>query len=192
MQAARGASLSPEPVPDGVVGSASQGHRHRRALVVLAAAAVLAYALDLGTKLLAVDRLTPGRPVELVGSLLRLNLTRNPGAAFSTGTSYTLLITLGAIAAVVVIAYVARRVADPAWAAGLGLLLAGVAGNLTDRVFRAPDVFRGQVVDFLELPHWPVFNLADVCIDVAVAVIVVQVWRGIKVDGRRHEPDGAA
>ena len=191
MQAARGASLSPEPVPDGAVGSASQGHRHRRALAILAAAALTAYGVDLVTKLVAVERLTPGRPVDLLGPVLRLNLTRNPGAAFSTGTSFTLLITLGAIAAVVVIAYVARRVADPCWAAGLGLLLAGVAGNLTDRVFRAPGVLRGYVVDFLELPHWPVFNVADVCIDVAVAVIVVQVWRGIKVDGRRDEPDTA-
>jgi signal peptidase II len=191
MQAARGASLSPEPVPDGAVGSASQGHRHGRALAILATAALTAYVVDLATKLVAVERLTPGHPVDLLGAALRLNLTRNPGAAFSTGTSFTLLITLAAIAAVVVIAYVARRVADPWWAAGLGLLLAGVAGNLTDRVFRAPGVLRGYVVDFLELPHWPVFNVADVCIDVAVAVIVVQVWRGIKVDGRRDEPDAA-
>lgn len=130
--------------------------------------------------------------MELLGPALRLNLTRNPGAAFSTGTSFTLLITLAALAAVVVIAYVARRVADPRWAVGLGLLLAGVAGNLTDRIFRAPGTFRGHVVDFLELPHWPVFNVADVCIDLAVALIVVQVWRGIKVDGRRDEPNGAA
>ena len=65
-----------------------------------------------------------------------LHLTKNPGAAFSTGTQFTLLLTLLAMAAVVVVIYVSRRLGSRIWAVALGLLLAGVSGNLTDRLFR--------------------------------------------------------
>ena len=67
----------------------------------------------------------------------------------------------------------------------LGLLLAGVGGNLTDRMLREPGPFRGHVVDFLMLPHWPIFNVADMCINVAAGLILVQAFRGIKLDGSR-------
>ena len=96
-----------------------------------------------------------------------------------------------ALVAVVVVLYVARRVATTGWAVALGLLLAGVGGNLTDRLFRAPGLFRGHVVDFLQLPHWPIFNVADMCIDSAVALIVVQALRGVGIDGHRVGDDDA-
>ena len=60
-----------------------------------------------------------------------------------------------------------------------------MAGNLTDRLFREPGPMRGHVVDFLRFPHWPIFNVADMCINVAAVLIVVQALRGIGVDGRR-------
>jgi signal peptidase II len=152
--------------------------------------ALAAYALDLLTKVMAVAHLTPGEPVSVVGSLLRLDLVRNPGAAFSTGTSYTALLSLIALVAAGVVLRFGRRLGDPVWAVALGLLLAGVLGNLTDRLFRSPGFLRGHVVDFLELPHWPVFNVADMLIDVAVVLIIVQTWRGIGLSGRR--PDAAS
>ena len=68
---------------------------------------------------------------------------------------------------------------------GLGLLLAGVAGNLTDRVLREPGPMRGHVIAFLMLPNWPVFNIADVCINVAAGIILVQAFRGVRLDGTR-------
>jgi len=68
----------------------------------------------------------------------------------------------------------------------LGLLLAGAMGNLTDRIFRDPGVLRGHVVDFLELPNWPVFNVADMCITTAAALVVIQSLRGIGPEGRRE------
>ena len=71
------------------------------------------------------------------------------------------------------------------WAVALGLLLAGVAGNLADRLLRDPGPFRGHVVDFLALPRWPVFNVADMCINVAGALVVVLLLRGVGVDGSR-------
>jgi signal peptidase II len=66
-----------------------------------------------------------------------------------------------------------------------------VLGNLTDRVFRAPGFLRGHVVDFLQLPNWPIFNVADMCINVAAVLIVVQAVRGISIDGSRSR-DAAA
>jgi signal peptidase II len=180
MQATRGTSLSstdPET-------SSAKPSRHRLLFVGVALAA---YAIDLVTKLLAVARLTPGEPKNVVGSLLRLDLVRNPGAAFSTGTSYTLFLSVIALIAAGVVIRFGRRLGDSTWAVALGLLLAGVCGNLTDRVFREPGFLRGHVIDFLELPHWPVFNAADMLIDAAVLLIVIQTWRGIGITGVRHK-----
>jgi signal peptidase II len=155
---------------------------------VFALVALVMYAVDLVTKIVALERLD-GRPdVRVVGDLLQLHLTRNAGAAFSTGTQYTVLLSCIAIVALVVVLWLSRRLGSVAWAVAMGFLLAGVAGNLTDRMFREPGPFRGHVIDFLMLPNWPVFNVADICINVAAALILIQAFRGIRMDGTR--PDG--
>lgn len=154
--------------------------------MLLFAIAAVALVVDIVTKIVVVDRLTGHQPVRVVGGLLRLTVARNPGAAFSTGTSYTLVISLVAIVATVIVVRLAFRVRDRVWAWSLGLLLAGIVGNLVDRVFREPGVLRGHVVDFLQLPHWPVFNVADVCITLAAVLIVLQAYRGVRLDGRRE------
>lgn len=146
--------------------------------------AVVAWAVDLGSKTLAVRDLTGRPPVHVVGSLLEFDMTRNPGAAFSTATGHTVLISVFGLVAFVVTAWFAVRVRTTGWAWALGLLMAGIAGNLTDRIFRAPGPLRGHVVDFLALPHWPVFNVADVCINLAAVLIVIQAVRGVRLDGR--------
>src|SRR4249919_2565453 len=153
--------------------------------VVFVAVALTAYAVDLVTKGLAVRHLTEGDPVDVVDGVLRLDLVRNPGAAFSTGTSYTLVLSVIALVAAGVVIRFGRRLGDRTWAVALGLLLGGVCGNLTDRIFREPGVLRGHVVDFFALPHWPVFNVADMLIDAAVVLIIIQTWRGIGITGAR-------
>ena len=147
-------------------------------------AAVL-YAADQVTKVLAVALLAPGRAVPLVGELLQLRLVRNPGAAFSFATGATWVFTLVAIVVVVGVLRVARRLGSRSWAVALGLLLAGALGNLTDRLLRAPGVGRGHVVDFLELPNWPIFNVADMAICAAAGLVVVLAVRGTEIDGAR-------
>lgn len=178
MQTARGASLTSD-------------HRSRTGLVL--GVAVLAWLVDLGSKIYAERELAGREPVEVLGSLLQLNLTHNAGAAFSTGRSMTPVISLFATVAFAVAVWFAFRVRNLIWAWAFGLLIAGIAGNLTDRIFRDPGPLRGHVVDFLELPHWPVFNIADVCINVAAGLIILQSLRGIGISGRRHdhEPDHA-
>jgi signal peptidase II len=187
MQAARGASLTrrdPEP-------SRIEPPRTRRVLLLFCSVALGVYLLDLATKSWAVRALADRPPVQVVGDLLQLDLVFNPGAAFSTGTGYTVVLTFVAITAVGVVLWTARRLANPLWAIGLGFLLGGVLGNLTDRLFRPPGFLRGHVVDFIRLPDFPVFNVADMAINVAAAVIIVQALRGVTVAGARADDDRA-
>ena len=91
-----------------------------------------------------------------------------------------------AIVAVLVVLFLSRRIGSTAWAWAMGLLLAGVAGNLTDRILRDPSPMLGHVIDFLMLPNWPVFNIADICINVAAGMILLQAFRGVRLDGSRE------
>ncbi len=184
MQAAGGTSLSED--------SAEQQHvpDRGRHLGLFALVFALLYVTDVVTKHLAVEHLTGQPDKPLIGDLLQLHLTRNPGAAFSTGTAFTEVLTCVAIVAVGVVLWMSRRLGSTAWAVALGLLLAGVSGNLTDRMFREPGPFRGHVIDFLMLPHWPIFNIADMCINGAAALILIQAFRGIKLDGTRVRTEG--
>jgi signal peptidase II len=184
MQAARGASLSDA----GDSGTTAHPTRPtgRRLWPLVIGVAVVGLAIDQITKALAVAHLVPGVPHDLVGSALRLNRTSNPGAAFSTGTSHTAIFSALAIVATVAVLWLSRRVGSVVWAVALGVLLAGIVGNLIDRIARPPAVFRGQVVDFLEFPHWPIFNIADCCITVAAVLILIQAARGIRLDGQRE------
>jgi signal peptidase II len=183
MQAARGASLTGDHEVDP---PARPPTSRARLLTVFGLVAATAYVVDVVSKMVAVDRLT-GRPdVEIVGDFFVLHLVRNPGAAFSTGTGFTQVFALLATAAVVVILWFVRKVGSAVWAVALGFLLAGVLGNLTDRLLREPGPLRGHVIDFFMLPNWPVFNVADICINIAAGLILVQVFRGVHLDGRRE------
>jgi signal peptidase II len=143
---------------------------------------------DIVSKVLVVATLKPDEQVDLLGHVLRLTLTRNAGAAFSVGTSATILFTVVAVGVVVVIAREARRLTSAGWAITLGLLLGGALGNLIDRLVRSPAPFRGHVVDWIELPHWPVFNLADSAIVIGGCLAVLLASRGTPLDSRTAEP----
>ncbi|MFI7295121.1 signal peptidase II [Streptomyces sp. NPDC050121] len=154
-----------------------------RALAPLLTAAALTYALDLGSKLVAVSRLEGQEPVAIAGRVLTLQVFRNSGAAFSSGQAFTAVFAAISVAVVVVIARVARRLQSLPWAVALGLLLGGALGNLTDRIFRAPGVFRGHVVDFISVEHFAVFNLADSAIVCGGALAVLLSFLGTSLDG---------
>jgi signal peptidase II len=146
--------------------------------------AIAAYTVDVTAKVWAVERLADG-DIDVFGDWFRLHLVRNPGAAFSTGTELTVLLSCVAIAAVCLVLWMSRRVGNVVWAVALGLLLAGIGGNLTDRILRAPGPLRGHVVGLFALPHWPVFNVADMCIDVGAGLILLQAFRNVRLDGSR-------
>jgi signal peptidase II len=166
-----------------------QPPRRRAGVRVLLAVAVAVLGLDLVTKIVVVEKLSDRAPVRLLGGLLRLTVTRNSGAAFGLGQGATVLFTMVALAVVVVIVRTAARLRSLRWAATLGLLLGGALGNLLDRIFRSPAPFRGHVVDWIELPHWPVFNIADSAIVTGGLVAVLLSVLGLGLDGRR---DGSA
>ena len=168
-----------QPSTDAVVGPAPR----RRRIAILLSVAAIVYALDVVTKLLVVAKLTPGVPVHVLGTFLQLDYTRNSGAAFSIGWGYTAIFSLIAIGVVLVIIRLARRLYSAPWAFALGLLLGGAVGNLTDRIVRAPGPFRGWVVDFIQFPHFAIFNLADSAITCGGVLMVLLAFRGLHPDG---------
>ena len=130
--------------------------------------------VDQASKRAVLETLSPGQPVEIVGSLVRFNLVFNPGAAFSLGTSMTLALSIFAIVALLACLFIAlRKVRTLSQGLAVGLMMAGISGNLHDRLFRAPGPLLGHVVDFIQLPHFAVFNVADMCITSAAFLIIL-------------------
>ncbi|MEO9223135.1 MAG: signal peptidase II [Mycobacteriaceae bacterium] len=184
--------VSTEPTPEDedaevVVAASPQPPRRVRLLITIAVLVVLA---DLLSKVAVVANLDPERPVRVLDGAIYLVLVRNAGAAFSVATGMTWVLTIVAAAVVIAIVRMARRLRSVGWAWGLGLVLGGALGNLIDRIFRAPGVLQGHVVDFVSviLPggyHWPVFNIADSCIVTGGILLVVLAFRGREPDGTR-------
>ncbi len=171
-QAARGA--------DGDAVSAPP-RRHTTWIVLVTALIVLV--IDQLSKAWAVSKLEGRPPIELLGTWLQLNFVRNPGAAFSLGGSSTIIVSLLAIGIVVVLLVRARGLGSVWWAVAMGGMVGGALGNLSDRVFRTPGGLRGQVVDFIQIPHWPVFNVADMAVVCSAILMVVLAFRGVDFDG---------
>ncbi|MFI6941010.1 signal peptidase II [Streptomyces sp. NPDC050418] len=159
----------------------------RRRIVALFAVAVLAYALDLISKMIVVAKLEHHEPIEIIGDWLRFEAIRNAGAAFGMGQAFTIVFTFIAAAVIVVIVRLARKLYSLPWAIALGLLLGGALGNLTDRLFRAPGVFEGHVVDFIAPKNFAVFNLADSAIVCGGILIVILSFKGLDPDGTVHK-----
>ncbi|MFI5755297.1 signal peptidase II [Streptomyces sp. NPDC051569] len=172
---------------DEAAAPAEQRSRRKRRIIALFAVAVVAYLLDLGSKMLVVARLEHHEPINVIGDLLRFEAVRNPGAAFGMGEAFTVIFTIIAATVIAVIIRLARKLYSLPWALALGLLLGGALGNLTDRVFRAPGVFQGAVVDFIAPAHFAVFNLADSAIVCGGILIVLLSFRGLDPDGTVHK-----
>ena len=139
----------------------------------------LIWLADFATKIWAVEYLSHRGPVKIIGSLFQLNFIRNSGAAFSFAPGATLLLSFFGIAVLIAITYYAPLLTSKGWALVLGLVMGGVLGNMTDRIFREPGLLRGHVIDWMQLPHWPIFNIADTAIVVAAFISVVLTARNI-------------
>jgi signal peptidase II len=183
-QAAEPASTEETPAT-----SAEAQPRRRFGLFAITAAIVLI--VDVATKIAMVALLEGERPFRLLGGAVYLVLFRNSGAAFSMATGLTWLLTIIAMTVVVVIIRLAPKLRSVGWAIGLGLVLGGAAGNLVDRLFRAPGPLRGHVVDFLSVfapdgSMFPVFNVADSGIVVGGLLLMLLAVLGHDYDGTRH------
>jgi signal peptidase II len=157
------------------------GRRARLALVYGIAA--LVFTSDQLTKWLVVNHLAGHPPVRLLGSFVELRYATNSGGAFSVLTGAPAFFALMAILVVGAIVWSAMRPHGAAMLTCLGLLLGGALGNLADRLLRGGSPLRGEVVDFIAVWRWPVFNVADSCISVGVVLLAVLLTRA-----EREEP----
>lgn len=164
-----------------------RGAMHRRRIGLLLLVALLAYLIDLGSKLLVVAKLEHRQGISVIRDIVTFQVIRNPGAAFGMGQALTVVFTGIAAAVIVVIWRIARKLYSLPWAIALGLLLGGALGNLTDRLFRWPGVFRGEVVDFISVRGFAVFNLADSAIVCGGILVVLLSFRGSNPDGTIHQ-----
>lgn len=163
---------------------------------MLALVATVVFALDLASKQLALTNLEGEPAMRLIGGALYLDLTRNPGAAFSVGVGYTFIFPIIGIIVLGVIGFLVRRLRSLPWALALGLVLGGVLGNLADRLFRAPGPMRGHVVDFISVfaeggRVFPIFNVADSSLFCGVLIVIVLELRGHRRDGSVQAHSGA-
>ncbi|MDN6327763.1 MAG: signal peptidase II [Brachybacterium sp.] len=133
-------------------------------------------------------------PQPFLGEFLQLTLLYNTGAAWGMGSEITPVVTCLQIAIVIgVIIFALKAVRSPWYTVALGLILGGALGNIHDRLLRDPSPFHGAVVDFLELPNWPVFNIADMGVVGGAILIVVLGLFGVAADPAADaaEPDPA-
>lgn len=158
-------------------GPAGSGARRR-----LSRPAVLGTIAVIGAVIAVIDQLTKNwavaslpllEPQPFIGEILQLTLLYNSGAAWGMGAEITPVVTCLQLAIVLgVIVFAVKAVRSAWYTVALGLIMGGALGNIHDRMLRDPGPFRGAVVDFLELPNWPVFNVADMAV-VGGAVLVV-------------------
>ena len=141
-----------------------------RAPVAIALAVI---ALDQLTKHWAVTSLGTDREIDLFWTL-RLNLAFNNGMAFGQGQGFGPVIAVIATVVIVYLLVSLQTEASPMGTIGMGLLIGGAAGNLIDRLFRGDDGFlQGGVVDFIDLQWFPIFNIADIAINVGAALLIL-------------------
>lgn len=162
--------------------------------IVIAILAVVVLAVEQFTKHLALQNLPYERAVQVWGDFLQFYLTRNSGAAFSLGEGVTWVFTiiLG-LAALIIVSLAVVRVRGRLWAVVLGLLLGGILGNLTDRLFREPGFAVGHVVDFIYTPWMmpAIYNVADMFIVTMMISVALLVLFGVRLDGTREPRAGA-
>ncbi|MGH1527315.1 signal peptidase II [Leifsonia sp. L25] len=161
--------------------------------MILAVVALCVYLVDQIAKVLVVSNLYEGQQLQVLGQLLQLHFVKNPGAAFSIGSGSTWIFSIVGVGVLGFVIWYAPRIRSTAWAILFGLLLGGLLGNLTDRLFREPGFGVGHVVDFLQIPLLPaIFNLADVAIVSSMVLFLILSLRGVGLDGQQQPEEDDA
>jgi signal peptidase II len=161
-------------------GSAARGRAVRWAMLGTAAVVLAA---DQITKSLVL-RLHP-----VTGSgLVSVRLVRNTGASGGIAAGYPVLVTLAAVAIVAVAGTLAVRTRSRAVAICLAVVLGGALGNLSDRLFRAPGLGRGAVVDWIHVAgRGGSFNISDLAIQLGAVAAVVAMFAADRARVRRPD-----
>lgn len=152
----------------------SPGVRSRRVrlLAFTYGLAVAAYVIDRVTKAWAERSLQGHEPIVLIPKVLDLSYTTNSGGAFSLFGGVPWLFFAASVGISLVLVWYSGKVTRGFAAAGLGLVIGGAIGNLTDRIVRGPGV-SGRVVDFIHIHLWPTFNVADSCIVIGAGILIL-------------------
>ncbi|HEX2783787.1 MAG TPA: signal peptidase II [Ilumatobacteraceae bacterium] len=158
--------------PTASADSAPTRHQSHRIPALTAAVAVLVVAADQLTKRWALSELT-GREPRHVAWTLQWNLTRNSGMAFSKAQGVGPLIGVVAMVVVLWLAWSSRKLTGRITTIAAGLIAGGAIGNLADRLFRGGHPLRGSVIDFIDFQWFPIFNIADMAIDIGGALFVL-------------------
>lgn len=163
---------------------------------------VLVIVLVLGGAIALIDQLSKNwaeanlpllDPQPFLGEFLQFTLLYNSGAAWGMGSGITPVVTVLQIGiAIGVVVFAVRAVRSPWYALALAMILGGALGNIHDRLLRPPGPFRGEVVDFLELPNWPVFNIADMGVVGGAILVVLLGVIGVSPDPAREAEEDAA
>jgi signal peptidase II len=124
------------------------------------------------TKAWALEALDDG-PIVLIDGVLNFRLFFNTGASFSLFAKGGAVIGLVVIGVVVMIFFALRDAGHRLDAVALGLVLGGAIGNLLDRMFRGDGFLDGAVVDFINVPFFATFNVADIAINIGVALLLI-------------------
>ena len=159
-----------------------------RPIISIALIALVVVALDRLTKIWAANTLPLGQSQPVIGELLQFHLAFNPGAAFSIFTNATWLFTAFSTAISIYILYKAKQIKSGLWQIGAGGILGGAVGNLIDRFINEPGFPNGHVTDFIQLPNWPVFNIADSSVFCSAIFLMVISLRGLNYDGTKDVP----
>lgn len=135
--------------------------------------ALCCVAIDQGSKIWALNALQAGHYHPLIGKYFGLQLTHNPGAAFSLGNSHTWIFTIIAGAVVVGALWALPNITNRLWLITIAVFLGGAIGNLIDRLVQPPAFGHGHVVDFLAYSNWFVGNIADIFLVVAAVMMAL-------------------
>ena len=131
--------------------------------------------VDQATKAWAIEALDDG-PIVLIDGVLNFRLFFNTGASFSLFAKGGAVIGLVVIGVVIMIFFALREAGFRLDAVALGLVLGGAVGNLLDRMFRGDGFLDGAVVDFINVPFFATFNVADIAINVGVGLLLIGVF----------------
>lgn len=135
-------------------------------------------------KEIAIAFLEPGISYPVFGEMLSWRLVYNDSAAFSLGFGYTWILAITSSIAALATIWYGRKIQSLSWGVMAGVFLAGVVGNLVDRLTRDPGFGNGHVVDYIQVPfNFPVFNLADMLIVSMVSLTMIRVLRGENLGG---------
>ena len=115
--------------------------------------------------------------LEVVPDVLWFTYVENPGSAFSMFQNAGVWLGLAAAGAVGVIGWALRTPRPGVEVVGLGLVMGGAVGNLVDRATRGEGLLDGKVVDWIQVPNFPVFNLADTALTVGVGLVLLSAFR---------------